>query len=635
MAVEGSLDLFSLPEILQMISQQGKTGILTVQGQQDIVAVSFLLGRIVAADSLAHTVEEGLSKVLVSEGILGAADFARANSENHAAGARLLDFLVERRYLTREQLLAALRLQTVRQLESLLRWQEGDFKFYGGDEVSYEEGFEPIAVEDLLLRMLAEYGALRSPAADSRTPPVPPPAAAAPKSQPQPAAAPPDAGAAESADEPPAASLGAARGARAASPAGSRVLQIPGSGADTPAWPPRSRRTAPGGDRSAPEDRGRGTASGAPPGARATVDRPAALGLPAIPELPDLPDLPIPAAPAPGAGRPLAVVPPPGAARGAQPRPVAPAPPSPQSSPTPLTPLILPPPQTQPNIAAVAPPSPAAAGSAIRSTAGLPGASLAVASTPSTIVAGAPAGAPSGMAPPPSPGEPIPWPAAVFTSPPTAAAPARPRIGAGVPARAAGQASAGGGAPAPPLAPPPPLKGIDPAAPQAGTTLPRKFRQMQIERPEVPFLPRLAASCLALALAASLVAVVRRAPQTLVLPFPWEQAERNGFLRNQRESLFYKIDGAAKTAFLRDGRFPDSLAQLCDSDLLAPADLIDPLGEPLLYSAREDSYTLQATEGGKPLVDAGASESIAGNFLLDPSLVQPNAATGPPVVLLD
>ena len=42
MAVEGTLDLFKLPEILQLISQQKKTGILTVQGQQDIVAISFL-----------------------------------------------------------------------------------------------------------------------------------------------------------------------------------------------------------------------------------------------------------------------------------------------------------------------------------------------------------------------------------------------------------------------------------------------------------------------------------------------------------------------------------------------------------------------------------------------------------------
>jgi len=54
MAVEGTLDLFKLPEILQLISQQKKTGILTVQGQQDIVAISFLNGRIVVHSSVIH-----------------------------------------------------------------------------------------------------------------------------------------------------------------------------------------------------------------------------------------------------------------------------------------------------------------------------------------------------------------------------------------------------------------------------------------------------------------------------------------------------------------------------------------------------------------------------------------------------
>jgi hypothetical protein len=157
MAVEGTLDLFRLPEILQLISQQGKTGILTVQGQQDIVAVSFLNGRIVAADALTQTVEEGLSQVLVSEKLVSAADFSRAAAENQAAGGRLLETLVERGLVTRAKLLEALRLQTRRQLQRLLRWDQGDFKFYSGDEVSYEEGFLPISVEDLLLDSLQDF----------------------------------------------------------------------------------------------------------------------------------------------------------------------------------------------------------------------------------------------------------------------------------------------------------------------------------------------------------------------------------------------------------------------------------------------------------------------------------------------
>lgn len=176
MAVEGTLDLFKLPEILQLISQQKKTGILTVQGQQDIVAISFLNGRIVAADALSQTLEEGLAQVLVREGMITPSDLHRASSEHQSAGGRLIDLLVERRYLERAQLLQALRLQTWRLLEQLLRWNEGDFKFYSGDEVSFEEGFNPISVEELLINAAPAPPAAAAP----RPAPLRAPAPAAP-----------------------------------------------------------------------------------------------------------------------------------------------------------------------------------------------------------------------------------------------------------------------------------------------------------------------------------------------------------------------------------------------------------------------------------------------------------------------
>ena len=171
----------------------------------------------------------------------------------------------------------------------------------------------------------------------------------------------------------------------------------------------------------------------------------------------------------------------------------------------------------------------------------------------------------------------------------------------------------------------------------AGGPLPSLFRQMQIERPGrlVPLAHRMAAAGLGVAVAAALVVAARQAPERLLLSLPWEQGERAAFVRNQRESLYGKIETAAKTACLRDGRFPDQLGQLRDSGLLSPSDLTDPGGEPLLYSVREDGYTLQATDAGKPLADADTSGSIAGNFLLDPSFSQTSPQKGPPIVLLD
>jgi hypothetical protein len=183
MAVEGTLELFKLPEILQLIAQQKKTGILTVQGQQDIIAVTFLNGQIVAADALNQTVEEGLAQVLVGERLLTAADFTQATAEHETAGGRLLDLLVDRGYIDRPDLLRGLRLQTLRLLEQLLRWDKGDFKFYSGDEVPFEDGFVPILVEELLFQAGEAAGA-----AMPRPTPVPPPSHQAPSRRP---AAPP------------------------------------------------------------------------------------------------------------------------------------------------------------------------------------------------------------------------------------------------------------------------------------------------------------------------------------------------------------------------------------------------------------------------------------------------------------
>jgi hypothetical protein len=182
MAVEGTLELFKLPEILQLIAQQKKTGILTVQGQQDIIAVTFLNGQIVAADALNQTVEEGLAQILVAERLIAAADFTRAAAEHETAGGRLFDLLVERGYIDRPDLLRGLRLQTSRLLEQLLRWDKGDFKFYSGDEVPFEDGFLPISVEELLYQAAESMPERPSPRPVSPASPAP--------TSPRPAAAP-------------------------------------------------------------------------------------------------------------------------------------------------------------------------------------------------------------------------------------------------------------------------------------------------------------------------------------------------------------------------------------------------------------------------------------------------------------
>ncbi|HET7452598.1 MAG TPA: DUF4388 domain-containing protein, partial [Thermoanaerobaculia bacterium] len=68
MALRGTLRDFSLGEILQLISFQRKTGVLTVEGEEDTVSVSFLDGKVVAADSLKRRFENRLGNLLVRAG---------------------------------------------------------------------------------------------------------------------------------------------------------------------------------------------------------------------------------------------------------------------------------------------------------------------------------------------------------------------------------------------------------------------------------------------------------------------------------------------------------------------------------------------------------------------------------------
>lgn len=171
MAIEGTLDVFQLPEILQVIAQQRKTGILTVQGPDDIVAVSFLDGRVVAADALNETADEGLGEVLVEEGLIDRDLLRRLRSRLLAGEERLADLVVTGGYLDRRQLLGALRRRTQRLLYEIFEWRKGEYKFYGGDEVSFEEGFDPIGVDEVLLH--AQDFAAAPPAAP---PPVASPA---------------------------------------------------------------------------------------------------------------------------------------------------------------------------------------------------------------------------------------------------------------------------------------------------------------------------------------------------------------------------------------------------------------------------------------------------------------------------
>ena len=132
-----------------------------------------------------------------------------------------------------------------------------------------------------------------------------------------------------------------------------------------------------------------------------------------------------------------------------------------------------------------------------------------------------------------------------------------------------------------------------------------------------------------------LASVVLMNPRYLILPFP-EQKDLRQELENLKYSAaFLKIDRSAKTFFLLEGRFPESLNDLVDRGFIQPDDVLDPAGDPFEYSALASGYVLHREQSEEASPITSRAETITGNFLLDPEFVVPELTERPPLILLD
>ena len=68
MGLEGTLKVFSLTDIFQMLGLQRKTGVLKVDGEDDTITISFLGGSVVAAESTARRLDNRLGNLLIRAG---------------------------------------------------------------------------------------------------------------------------------------------------------------------------------------------------------------------------------------------------------------------------------------------------------------------------------------------------------------------------------------------------------------------------------------------------------------------------------------------------------------------------------------------------------------------------------------
>ena len=152
MALRGTLRDFSLGEILQLIGYQRKTGILTVEGPEDTVLVSFSDGHVVAADSVKRPFENRVGSLLVRAGKISPDILQHALEDQKRTRQRLGSILLAGQLISAEDLRSALRTQILNLIYRLFRWKDGRYFFSQQASVDYDsDHFTPVATENILM----------------------------------------------------------------------------------------------------------------------------------------------------------------------------------------------------------------------------------------------------------------------------------------------------------------------------------------------------------------------------------------------------------------------------------------------------------------------------------------------------
>ena len=161
MALSGTIKDFGLGDIFQLIGIQRKTGILTLEEDGDAVTVKFLEGQVVGADTRSASVEDLLGAVLVRTGRLTTEQLGEALALQKKTLQRLGYILVKNSFINEDELIEALRVQSLQIVYRLFRWRSGKYSFAGSEDLDYDQKhFVPISAETILMegaRMIDEW----------------------------------------------------------------------------------------------------------------------------------------------------------------------------------------------------------------------------------------------------------------------------------------------------------------------------------------------------------------------------------------------------------------------------------------------------------------------------------------------
>ncbi len=154
LGLQGNIEKFTLPEILQLLASGRKSGTLGIQKDDSIVMVYFKEGQIIYGYGPRQTFHLGQllkEKGRINDQQLEQAIAIQAKTENLK---RLGEIMISRNFIDRADLENVVKKQVEELLYSLLSWSNGSFKFYENQFPTEEEITVNISVENVILEGL-------------------------------------------------------------------------------------------------------------------------------------------------------------------------------------------------------------------------------------------------------------------------------------------------------------------------------------------------------------------------------------------------------------------------------------------------------------------------------------------------
>ncbi len=151
MALKGTLKDFGIAEILQLIGQQMKSGLLHLESRDEEIHIALSEGSVVRAEAVGRKANERLGALLVRADVISQPELDHALELQRRSLRRLGDILVEHGLVSRDDLREITHLQTTETIYRLFHWKSGTYEFEACGVEWDKETATPLRAESVLM----------------------------------------------------------------------------------------------------------------------------------------------------------------------------------------------------------------------------------------------------------------------------------------------------------------------------------------------------------------------------------------------------------------------------------------------------------------------------------------------------